>query len=894
MTDGSIRVKTKIDNSGVEGDLRELNALIDQGLGGETANKINRLSAQWEKLSARQSENNVKIREYKAELAELNELKALNLASGLKSDAIIAGEQTAQMAILQQKLERAEANGKGLSASMEKVGVDAGKVTQELNRTDVATKNVAQGTRDMNLGISSGIGKLARYAGALFGIRSVYMGLRQLSSHWLASDAIGAQQVQANIMHIKNTLAGALAPVITWITDKLMLMFGYVQAILKGLFGWELSVGKTASSMGSAAGSTGGVAKGAKDATKGLKKAGKEAKKLQKQMAGFDEMNVLTPDPKDSADSGGGGGAGGGGAGLGGAGLAGGMMPQIQTPDISGLLKIFDEIKKVWMAIWESDTMQSVVDSMTRIWRNTIDMWSSIGANLWRNILKSFQLMLPNLKRGFANTIELWRQVLEDIADYTDKWYPIFTKQINDIVDSIFDTFNPLLVFMAQLWADITEVVLEVWNEFGADILDAMGQLISNMYQTFQRIWTEIIDPVITPAIVFLKDMWDRHVKDILKQTLSLVSDMILQALRFYNKFVQPIVNWVIDWMGPKVAKGFKAMLKVVTIVMDGFFDVIKIVLDTVQKAFKGFMKFLEGVFTADWKKAWEGISDIFESVLDGVYKIADRILKMVSKLFKGELDLVLVGVKKVMDDVKQVFQGVIDFIVGVFTGDWQRAWDGVKNIFKGVFNGIFDIADTVLRMLSTLFSGRLDGILGDVSRILGNIKGVFQGLVDFVAGVFTGNWGRAWRGVVKVFENIVKGIANIFKLPLNAMIDGVNSFIRSMNRIQVPDWVPGVGGKGINISTIPRLARGGVVNRATLAEVGEGRHSEAVIPLDRDNAGVQRIADLIASQMQGGGGGDEMVNVVVNLDGNVLYEAMVKAQRDKEYRTNGRPNYDY
>lgn len=884
MTDGSIRINTKIDNSGAEKDLSELNKLIDQGIGGETANKINRLSAQWEKLAARQSENNDKIREYKAELAELGELRNLNLASGDKGDRIIAAEQAVQMSILQKKLQRAEANGKGLSASMEKVGVDANKITQEMNKTDVATKAVARSSRDMGSGISSGITKLARYAGALFGIRSVYMGLRRLSSAWLASDAQGAAQVQANINHIMQTLASGLAPIITWITDKLMLMFGYVQAILKGLFGWELSVGKTASNMGGVANNAGGAAKGLKD-------AGKEAKKLQKQMAGFDEMNVLTPEPDDSSAGGGGGG---GGAGLGGAGLAGAMMPEIQTPDVSGLLKIFDKIKKTWMDIWESDTMQSIVDSMTRIWRNTITMWSKIGANLWDNILKSFNLILPELRRGFSTVAELWRQVLEDIADYTDEWAPIITEQINGIVDSIFETFNPLLLFMAQLWADIAEVILEVWNEYGAEILAELGLFISNMYQTFQRIWTEIIDPIITPAIKFVKDMWDRHVKDILKKTLSLVGNMILQALRFYNKFVQPVVNWVIDFLGPRVAKGFEALLKDVTVIMDGFFDMINIILDTLEGVFNGFMKFLEGIFTADWEKTWEGISDIFESIMDGIFDIAERILHMISELFDGELDLVLQGVQRVMRDIKKVFQGVIDFVVGVFTGDWQRAWNGVKSIFRGVFDGIFNIGDTILRSLSVLFNGKLDGILTDVSRIMGNIKGVFEGLIDFVAGVFTGNWGRAWRGVVSVFKNIVEGIANIFKAPLNAMIDGVNTFIRGMNKVKVPDWVPAVGGKGINISTIPRLARGGVVNRATLAEVGEGRHSEAVIPLDRDNAGVQRIADLIASQMQGGGGGDEMVNVVVNLDGNVLYEAMVKAQRDKEYRTNGRVNYGY
>ena len=51
---------------------------------------------------------------------------------------------------------------------------------------------------------------------------------------------------------------------------------------------------------------------------------------------------------------------------------------------------------------------------------------------------------------------------------------------------------------------------------------------------------------------------------------------------------------------------------------------------------------------------------------------------------------------------------------------------------------------------------------------------------------------------------------------------------------MQIPDWVPNVGGKGLNIPNIPRLAKGGIVDQATIAMIGEGKSAEAVIPLDR------------------------------------------------------------
>lgn len=92
---------------------------------------------------------------------------------------------------------------------------------------------------------------------------------------------------------------------------------------------------------------------------------------------------------------------------------------------------------------------------------------------------------------------------------------------------------------------------------------------------------------------------------------------------------------------------------------------------------------------------------------------------------------------------------------------------------------------------------------------IIQSITQIFGGFIDFIAGVFTGDWSRAWEGIVSIFEGIVSGIANIFKAPINFIIDGINGFINGLNKIKIPDWVPVVGGKGFHISTIPRLKIG-------------------------------------------------------------------------------------
>lgn len=135
--------------------------------------------------------------------------------------------------------------------------------------------------------------------------------------------------------------------------------------------------------------------------------------------------------------------------------------------------------------------------------------------------------------------------------------------------------------------------------------------------------------------------------------------------------------------------------------------------------------------------------------------------------------------------------------------------WGDIMEWFGSLFTNITNWIHEKWVDLTSEISLRFKNVMNDISNIANNIKNIFQGIIDFIVGVFTGNWARAWEGVKSVFSNIVSGIANIFKSPINFMIDGINSFIRGLNRIKIPDWVPVVGGKGFHISQIPRLKVG-------------------------------------------------------------------------------------
>lgn len=190
------------------------------------------------------------------------------------------------------------------------------------------------------------------------------------------------------------------------------------------------------------------------------------------------------------------------------------------------------------------------------------------------------------------------------------------------------------------------------------------------------------------------------------------------------------------------------------------------------------------------------------------------------------------------------------------------------------------------------MFGDILNGFSTNVQNIFEAVQRIFQGIIDFVTGVFTGDWERAWNGVINIFGGIMDGLGAVVKSPLNAVISLINAAINGLNRINVsiPDWVPGFGGKsfGINIPKIPMLAKGGILDSPTLAMVGEAG-KEAVVPLENNTQGLDLLANKLLERMPQSGGSDNSMSgdLILMIDGSVIGKVAL-AQLRKMQRQGG------
>lgn len=167
------------------------------------------------------------------------------------------------------------------------------------------------------------------------------------------------------------------------------------------------------------------------------------------------------------------------------------------------------------------------------------------------------------------------------------------------------------------------------------------------------------------------------------------------------------------------------------------------------------------------------------------------------------------------------VIAGIALLIAGLVLAYNKVEW--FRNGVNAFFQGVSDIAVEVFNFMGGYISNIFGGIIQNFQNFFDAGKRIFTGFIDFITGIFTGDWERAWNGVVNIFGGIFDGIAAMAKAPFNGMIGLINAFLGGLNNIKIPKWVPGVGGKSFSISTLPYLADGGHIlnGQAIVGEAG-------------------------------------------------------------------------
>ena len=197
----------------------------------------------------------------------------------------------------------------------------------------------------------------------------------------------------------------------------------------------------------------------------------------------------------------------------------------------------------------------------------------------------------------------------------------------------------------------------------------------------------------------------------------------------------------------------------------------------------------------------------IFNKVVAAITNIGDTIRNVFTdgnlggarqfliNLFGEEATGVIVGT--VLPQIAQAFAEWAPTIASIL--------QGLAEVVSTIATAIMAVIQFLMPTIQSIIGVALETIKGVVSGALTAIKG----LVDVFAGIFTGDWTRVWEGVKSIFSGVWNSLKSIASGVLNGIISLVNGAISGLNKLKIPDWVPGIGGKGINIPLIPQFATG-------------------------------------------------------------------------------------
>lgn len=240
------------------------------------------------------------------------------------------------------------------------------------------------------------------------------------------------------------------------------------------------------------------------------------------------------------------------------------------------------------------------------------------------------------------------------------------------------------------------------------------------------------------------------------------------------------------------------------------FGDAGLVIFDKVVAAITNIGDTIRNVFTdGNLGGARQFLINLFGEEATGVIDGAITILQTVWNILSGFIEFVNTYVRPI---VEQIFS----FIVGTVLPQIAQAFAEWAPTIASILQGLAEVVSTIATAIMAVIQFLMPTIQSIIGVALETIKGVvsgaltaIKGLVDVFAGIFTGDWTRVWEGVKSIFSGVWNSLKSIASGVLNGIISLVNGAISGLNKLKIPDWVPGIGGKGINIPLIPQFATG-------------------------------------------------------------------------------------
>ena len=698
---------------------------------------------------------------------------------------------------------RAKVSAKKASGELEKVSRSSGRARMGLGRMLAMSLMMSVAFRAFSAifgGIKSGFDNLAQYSGTTN---------QSISMLW------------SSLVRLQNALATAfspilavVAPILTKFIDMLSTAASYVSMFFSFLSGKSTYTRAIAVQKNYAA-SLGDTASAAKDAADATEDAAKAAEDY---LSPLDDINKYTAEDSSSKSPSSGSGDSGGGVGA-----TGPMFEDVAITDIPILEKLKDilsQIFKPFKQAWQQEGKATIdaaklafnnLKSLAKdVGKSMLEVWTNgTGTQLLSTTLQIVQAILTTIGRIAGKLDEAWNKNSVGTA---------IIQAIADILQKILDFVNRIAWATAD-WA----AKLDFYP-----LLDSIRQLL------------ESVSPLVEKIGNFLGNVYE---KIILPSLTWLIETGLPTVIEWLGKFFDFLSEhqWIIDLLGATLLGAFAAskIVALITSIM-GAIELLMSIIGT-----KGLIGLLGGPLAVAIAATiailvllvthWDTVKNTMNTIKDW---IANAFVHDWTKEFGylgGYLNAWFKNIKNLWDGIKQIFNGIITFVKGVFTGNWRQAWEGVRQIFAGVWN--------------------------------------------------------SFAAIVKAPINTIIAFINSFLYAIQTMQNSFANALNSMS-ISLPHWLEkltGFSSVGFNVGywsapMVPYLAQGAVIppNKEFMAVLGDQKNGNNI---EAPESLIRRIV-----REESGSGNGRTYNFTAQINRRILFKEVIEEAKVQKIVTGRNP----
>ena len=315
--------------------------------------------------------------------------------------------------------------------------------------------------------------------------------------------------------------------------------------------------------------------------------------------------------------------------------------------------------------------VDTIGDNMTDGYNNLstfFDNFGTLAGNAIDNVRPQMEESISNLLSGLTTFAGSVGEVIsgafsiatESLVEWTENDGATITEFLENLQLQFADVFN----FIGQIFGDIGTIISNWWNGNGQQIFQNICNMFTNIGTTLMNVYNQWIKPAWDFIVAIVKSAWENWLKPVFEGAINFFGKVADCVSIVWNNFLSPFVNWLVSFWGPIFQNVFNAVKRV----FDNVFTFIGGLVTSIQKTFGGLIDFITGVFSGDWKKAWQGIYDFFKGIWDGICAV-----------FKFIINAIIDGINALWTGIYNFVSGVVNSIGGIagvigaaFGQDWS------------------------------------------------------------------------------------------------------------------------------------------------------------------------------------------------------------------------------